>query len=61
MTTGSWVGSSEVGDLTTSDRRMTRLEVGVVSMGFVSVVAAGGGTGLWQAGRGHIVYVGSAN
>ena len=50
-----------MGDLTTSDRRMTRLEVGVVSMGFVSVVAAGGGTGLWQAGRGHIVYVGSAN
>jgi hypothetical protein len=57
---GSGIGSSTSGDggLATSERRMTRLE-GTLLILISELVAVGGGTGLWQAGRGQIVYVGS--
>ena len=58
---GSGIGSStpdEEGRLTTSERRMTRLE-GRLLILISELVAVGGGTGLWHAGRGQIVYVGS--
>lgn len=57
----SGIGSStsgEEGGLATSERRMTRLE-GKLLIVISELVAVGGGTGLWQAGRGQIVYVGS--
>jgi hypothetical protein len=58
---GSGSGTSTLGEgdgLATSERRMTRLE-GTLLILISELVAVGGGTGLWHAGRGHIVYVGS--
>jgi len=58
---GSGIGDSVSGEddgLTTSERRMTRLE-GRLLILISELVAVGGGTGLWHAGRGQIVYVGS--
>jgi len=58
---GSGIGDSASGEddgLATSERRMTRLE-GTLLILISELVAVGGGTGLWHAGRGQIVYVGS--
>lgn len=52
--------SDEDVGLDTSESRITRLVEALADL-ISALGAVGGGTGLWHAGRGHIVYVGSAS